>query len=256
MEALPAASLDGFSASGSAAAGTVALGADVGLELCSTLVLCYVLTEVCFAGRSLWEVRRALAAWPACYLVLSPAPRRAAWVVLSTCSALLVGSRTEVPAGARAAADFAEAGVPSVVARGVLRVLAALVGFSALLYIDVKRLRPAGYTWRTFAGELWRALRLLLPVFPFLVMGFSFVLLVLTSILEVVGLPERVAEVLIIYGQFYAPFGMLYAMIKQDWLQPKKGETVLPLHRSGLQPATSRGFVLGRGSTLTTGRSL
>merc|ERR1712032_588052 len=94
---------------------------------------------------------------------------------------------------------------------------------------DVRRLRPQPYAVRTFAGELWAALRLVLPVLIFLVIGFSFMLLILASVLEKLGLPERVGEELITYGQFYAPLCVVYWIVKKDWLAMERSTPVLPV---------------------------
>lgn len=114
--------------------------------------------------------------------------------------------------------------------------VAMMIGFAALAYFDVRRLRQQPYHLKAYAQELQAAFWLVLPVFPFLVMGFSCVFLVLTAILEKVGLPEHLSEELIMYGQFYAPFGAVYWIIKKDWLAAERETPLLPM-TAGADPA-------------------
>mmetsp|Transcript_87916 Transcript_87916/g.251950 ORF Transcript_87916/g.251950 Transcript_87916/m.251950 type:complete len:334 (+) Transcript_87916:35-1036(+) len=147
--------------------------------------------------------------------------------------------------GAAAGEVVAAAASSSSLVRGLLRVAFAAVGFSALMYFDVRRFRPRPYALGTFAAELRGALGLVLPVFPFLVMAFSFAFLILTSLLEAVGMPEHLGEEIILYGQFYAPFSMVYWIVKKDWLAAERSVPLLPMATSSA-PA-GRGNVLGGG---------
>mmetsp|Transcript_53631 Transcript_53631/g.136082 ORF Transcript_53631/g.136082 Transcript_53631/m.136082 type:complete len:335 (+) Transcript_53631:55-1059(+) len=147
--------------------------------------------------------------------------------------------------GAAAAEAVAAAASSSPLVRGLLRIAFAAVGFSALMYFDVRRFRPRPYALGTFAAELRGALGLVLPVFPFLVMAFSFAFLILTSLLEAVGMPEHLGEEIILYGQFYAPFSMVYWIVKKDWLAAERSVPLLPMATSSAPEG--RGNVLGGG---------
>merc|ERR1711972_1106793 len=79
------------------------------------------------------------------------------------------------------------------------------------------------------ALELRKAVWLVLPVFPCLVMAFSCVFLVVVAIFEKVGLPEHLGDELIIYGQFYSPLSAVYWILKKDWLAAERETPLLPM---------------------------
>mmetsp|Transcript_19394 Transcript_19394/g.42360 ORF Transcript_19394/g.42360 Transcript_19394/m.42360 type:complete len:278 (+) Transcript_19394:16-849(+) len=120
---------------------------------------------------------------------------------------------------------------------GLTRLTAVMAGFSALAYFDVRHLRQQPYTLWAFQRELRAAVRLVIPVFPFLVVGFSCIFLVFEKILEKVGLPAAIGEDIVFYGQFYAPLGTVYWIIKKDWLTGNHEEPPLPLHGQTSSPA-------------------
>merc|ERR1712079_139326 len=122
--------------------------------------------------------------------------------------------------------------------QGFLRTLFIAFGFAMVAYLDVRRLRHDNYGVVTYARELRAAMWFVLPVFPFLVMGSSCVFLVLTALLAKVGLPEHLGEELIVYGQFYVPFSVVYWIIKKDWLIAAQTTPILPV--AGSVSDTSR----------------
>merc|ERR1712072_401152 len=119
------------------------------------------------------------------------------------------------------------------VVRGVLRLAAVVLGFAAVTYFDVRRIKPQPYGFLAHARELKGAIWMVLPVFPFLVMGFSLVCLIIASVLEKIGLPAHLGEEFVLYGQFYAPFSAIYWIMKKDWLASERASSLLPVASSG-----------------------
>lgn len=230
----------------------------VALEAANTVLLTYALSEVLLRGSCLWDLRYAGGSLGLLNLALSPRLHAcfvATGLFGAPGSSLEGAANSGVGAGSSASALAAPAtpagsattwvapltaAAASPVTRGLLRLLAVLGGFALLAYKDVGRLRQQPYTLSAFMKELRGALRLVLPVFPFLVMGFSCALMVLTAVLGKVGLPQELGEELIFYGQFYAPLSAVYWIMKKDWLA-HGGEPPLPLHGGGVAAATRGG---------------
>lgn len=229
------------------------------LETANTLLATFAFTEVLLRGRPLRDVRWPVAAMAALSMVLSPRfhglffvvaaqfrPGGSAGGSLGEPSAMadhpavsasadrvgsiaIGGSVAPLDAGRIAALGFSAAGLDGPIFRCAVRLTTVLSGLCSLAYLDVRRLRPQPYLLREFLRELHAALWLVLPVFPFLVMGFSFVFLVVSSVLTKIGLPPALGEELIFYGQFYAPFSAVYWIVKKDWLRTAE-QPPLPLH--------------------------
>lgn len=110
----------------------------------------------------------------------------------------------------------------------IVRLPLALLGYAGLLFLDLRRLRPRSYGLLEFAAELKKAMLMVLPVCPFVVITSSFVFLVLTAILQKIGLPPAVGQAFVMYGQFYSPFAIVYWILKKDWLIADRNAPVLP----------------------------
>jgi len=212
------------------------------------VLVSFAVTELLLRRRRFQDVRVVLVVLTAVNLALSPRAHRAvggAITVLASASAavgLVDGGGSSAVSNAAASAPEGTTPVATILTPppplptfavqlvgGALRALALTSGFAGLAYFDVRNLRQQPYTLMAYARELGSAGRLVLPVFPFLVAGFSCVFLVLSSALVKLGVPEALGEELIVYGQFYAPFSAVYWIIKKDWLSNGRGAPPLPV---------------------------
>eukprot|EP00927_Polykrikos_kofoidii_P080254 TRINITY_DN7712_c0_g1_i1.p1 TRINITY_DN7712_c0_g1~~TRINITY_DN7712_c0_g1_i1.p1 ORF type:complete len:248 (-),score=28.05 TRINITY_DN7712_c0_g1_i1:117-860(-) len=219
-------------------AGTSHPISSVALEVANTLFVSFMVTEVVLRSRCWREMRIHAGICTAVNMLLSPR----LWSLLDTlyiaaASSFVTSRQADGGGGIASTAGTATVTngllpfhIASPVVRFVLRLVAVFVGFSILSYFDVRSLRQQPYTAKKFAAELGSSLWHVLPVYPFLVIGFSCILLVMTSVLVKIGLSEHIGEELIFYGQFYAPFSVVYWTIKKEWLTNGRGEAPLPLH--------------------------
>eukprot|EP00469_Lotharella_globosa_P010611 CAMPEP_0167781214 /NCGR_PEP_ID=MMETSP0111_2-20121227/5807_1 /TAXON_ID=91324 /ORGANISM="Lotharella globosa, Strain CCCM811" /LENGTH=136 /DNA_ID=CAMNT_0007671849 /DNA_START=48 /DNA_END=458 /DNA_ORIENTATION=- len=93
-----------------------------------------------------------------------------------------------------------------------------MTGFFLLTFWDVRRDRKI--TFRAFCWEVLAAIRLVLPVAPCLVVGFSFLFFVLTVIPRRIGLASvYLVDTLIYYGEFYGPFSVVYFVLKRQFIR-------------------------------------
>mmetsp|Transcript_104633 Transcript_104633/g.207802 ORF Transcript_104633/g.207802 Transcript_104633/m.207802 type:complete len:240 (+) Transcript_104633:55-774(+) len=206
------------------------------LEVANTVVASFAVTELLLRRRSLRDIRIPLCVLAALNCLLSS--RIHAFVAYMTAihSTHIEGNHnssagaepsTITITGERETAASTHAVSPAV--QGFLRTFLIAFGFAAVAYLDVRRLRQDNYGIVTYARELRAAMWFVLPVFPFLVMGSSCIFLVLTALLEKVGFPEHLGEELIVYGQFYVPFSVVYWIIKKDWLIAARSTPILPV---------------------------
>lgn len=221
--------------------GSVALPmCSVVLEVANTVGVTFLLTELLLRRCRLHDVRWSFAVLMVLNVILSPRVHRILGVFVSAVWASgesvagNAGSSTsqgdaKAPFGLATVFDIASMLSNSRAYMWVLRLITIATGFSTLTYFDVRRLREQPYTMVTFFYELKGAVALVLPVFPFLVMGFSCVFLIIVSLLMKIGLPSDVGDEFIFYGQFYAPFSAVYWLMKKDWLADERKRSVLPL---------------------------
>ncbi|CAK9087797.1 unnamed protein product [Durusdinium trenchii] len=168
------------------------------LEVTNTLLVSFGLSELFLRRRCHWrQMCLTLAAIVILNVILSPRVQRM----------LSFGSLTWSPFGP---ADGPPGVAPML---GVLRVAVVLSGFSALTYADLRRFRQH-YGPKLFAEELWEAVKLVLPVYLFLVMCCSLLCLILVSLMNHL-ISESLGEEIIVYGQFYLPLSVVYWIMKK-----------------------------------------
>ena len=191
------------------------------LEVVNTVLLSFTLSEVLL--RRALNVRLPLAFLAIVNLTMSSRVH----ALLRWCGIGITGSWIVLPA---ALADLlaAASSAPSQRVCCVLRVLAVPAAFALLTYFDARRSRPKPYSLITFVHELGGSLALVLPVFPCLIAGFSCLFLVVSCMLQKVGLPAHLGEEMIFYGQFYAPLSAVYWTIKKNLIMTERSRTVLP----------------------------
>lgn len=209
------------------------------LEVANTVLASFAVTELLLRRRSLRDIRVPLCVLAALNCLLcSRIHAFVAYMATAIHSSHIEGEQnrssgaepstiTNIGEGKTAAWPAAHALSP--VVQGFLRTFFIAAGFATAAYLDVRRLRHDNYGVVTYARELRAAVWFVLPVFPFLVMGSSCVFLVLTALLTKVGLPEHLGEELIVYGQFYVPFSVVYWIIKKDWLIAAQSTPILPV---------------------------
>eukprot|EP00913_Durusdinium_trenchii_P008463 g7948.t1 len=109
----------------------------------------------------------------------------------------------------------------------------ARVNRPSVLMVEITREVPGAarhYGPKLFAEELWEAVKLVLPVYLFLVMCCSLLCLILVSLMNHL-ISESLGEEIIVYGQFYLPLSVVYWIMKKDWLAAER--TPLPTSRPG-----------------------
>ena len=176
----------------------------VSIDIFNALLLSYIFSEIVLRRRSIRTLK-----WPA-----------AAFAVPNICATFyyLFGGDQIGDAATEIKREF------WIVATWV-KVPLILSAFFLLTFFDVRRDRKLSF--RQFLSEVWTAFRLILPVAPCLVIGFSFLFFMLTTIPRYLGAPPRLIDNMIYYGQFYGPFSILYLMLKRQFLMQAD---MLPTH--------------------------
>mmetsp|Transcript_7973 Transcript_7973/g.17751 ORF Transcript_7973/g.17751 Transcript_7973/m.17751 type:complete len:230 (-) Transcript_7973:159-848(-) len=211
--------------------GHLAAVAGVVTEVANTVVLTFVATEVLVQKRSLRQIAVHIVVLIVLNVLLSPVLYR--WLAVVKAGALSEAAAVGEAAlslqnRTASAAQAASRKLAQPAVAATLRVLCVLTGFLVLMYMDVCRMRSTRYTMAAYAKDLRCAFWLVLPVFPFLVAGFSCVFLVIVSFLTKCGLPDHTGEEIIFYGQFYAPLSAVYWIVKKDWVEAERHTTPLP----------------------------
>lgn len=204
------------------------------LEVVNTVLVSFALTELLLRQRRLRDLCLPLAALGALNLLFSPRVHEFLLVIADVATPASANGEIEAsaappPGATLVSGDDASPFALPAMARGLFRFLAVAAGFAAIAYVDVRRLRHNPYGPAAYAQELSAAVWLVLPVFPFLVMGFSCAFLIVAAMLAKLGVPEPLGEELIVYGQFYAPLSAIYWIIKKDWLTAERATPILPI---------------------------
>ena len=107
-----------------------------------------------------------------------------------------------------------------------LKIPILVLAFGSLAYFDVRRRSPEVNPKDFLETVVW-SLKQTLPLYIPLAVGLSVVFLIIVTILEGVGIPERIVSKIlgtpICYGTLYGPFTVTYWGVKR-----KYGQRLLP----------------------------